>query len=44
MVFRNGVEERGSDFMSVSRKLLCSGVAEDREEIREAEEWSLKGL
>ena len=38
MDFRNGIEERGSDFMSPSRKLLCSGVAENKEEIREAEE------
>lgn len=36
MDFRNGIEERGSDFMSPSRKFLCSGVAEDREEIGEA--------
>lgn len=36
MDFRNGIEERGSDFISPSRKFLCSGVTEDREEIREA--------
>lgn len=35
MDFRNGIEERGSDFMSPSRKFLCNGVAEDKE-IRES--------